>query len=164
MTASEKLGKQIDFSTAYAKNAQVVVVKEGSNITKDTLKDAVIAVERGSAGATVVDETVKPTKEAVKLDKQLDALFGVANGAYDAAIIDLTMAQSKLGKGEYTGLKLVDGAQFSDEVFAVGLRQNSNLVSKLNDFLAAKYADGTMAALSAKYEDAIVINTEAFAK
>ena len=164
MTASAKLGKQIAFSTAYAKNAQVVVVKKGSTVTKDDLAGLEIAVERGSAGATVADETVKPTKEVVKLDSQLDALFDVANGQSDAAIIDLTMAQSKLGKGEFADLVLVEGAQFSDEVFAVGLRKNSNLVEKLNEFLAAKYADGTMAALSEKYESAIVINTSAFEK
>ena len=163
MTASKKLGKQIAFSTAYAKNAQVVVVKKGANITKDGLADLTIAVERGSAGATVADETIKP-KSVVKLDKQLDALNEVLAGTSDAAVIDLTMAQSKLGKGIYADLTLVDGARFSDEVFAVGLRKKSNLIEKLNTFLAEKYADGTMDALSAKYEDAIVINKDAFAK
>ena len=161
MTASKKLGKQISFSTAYAKNAQVVVAKKGSTITKDGLADLTVAVERGSAGATVADETIKP-KTVVKLDKQLDALYEVANGASDVAVIDLTMAQSKLGKGEFANLQVVDGAQYSDEVFAVGLRKKSNLTAELNKFLAAKYADGTMDALSEKYDSAIVINRTAF--
>ena len=60
MTASEELGEQIDFSIAYAKNAQVVVVKKGSTITKDSLANISIAVENGSAGAAVADDIIKP--------------------------------------------------------------------------------------------------------
>ena len=163
MTASDELGKQIAFSTAYAKNAQVVVVKNGANITKDGLANISIAVESGSAGATVANDIIKP-KKVNEVKKQLDTLNEVLAGTSDAAVIDLTMAQSKLGKGIYADLTLVDGAQYSDEVFAVGLRKNSNLIEKLNTFLAEKYADGTMEALSAKYEDAIVINKDAFTK
>lgn len=161
MTASDELGQQIDFSTAYAKNAQVVVAKKGSGITKEALKDLSIAVENGSAGATVADETIKP-KTVNKVKKQLDALNEVLAGTSDVAVIDLTMAQSKLGKGVFVDLELVSGAQYSDEVFAVGLRKGSDLKEKLDAFLAEKYADGTMAALSAKYDDSIVINESAF--
>ena len=163
MTASEKLGKQIDFSTAYAKNAQVVVVKSGSTVTKDNLATLSIAVENGSAGAAVADEVIKPTT-VNKVKSQRLALNEVLAGTSDAAVIDLTMAQSLLGKGEFANLVLVEGAQYNDEVFAVGLRKGSDLLEKLNAFLAAKYADGTMAELSAKYDDAIVINEDAFAK
>lgn len=163
MTASDDLGKKIDFSTAYAKNAQVVVVKKGSSLTKDGLATAEIAVENGSAGADVADEVIKP-KSVNKLASQNDALNEVLAGTSDAAVIDLTMAQSKLGKGAFTELEILEGAQYSDEVFAVGLRKGSNLKAELNKFLAAKYADGTMAALSAKYEDAIVLNDSAFGK
>ena len=163
MTASDELGEQIDFSTAYAKNAQVVVVKKGSSVTKDSLKDLSIAVENGSAGASVADEVIKP-KTVNKVKNQLAALEEVAAGTSDAAVIDLTMAQSKLGKGTFANLEVVEGAQYSDEVFAVGLRKGSDLKEKLDAFLAAKYEDGTMAALSAKYDSAIVINKAAFEK
>ena len=57
MTASDELGESIDFSVSYAKNAQVAVVKSDSTIaTKDQIKAAEIAVEQGSAGATVAEE------------------------------------------------------------------------------------------------------------
>jgi polar amino acid transport system substrate-binding protein len=68
MTASDELGTKIDFSTAYAKNAQVVVVKKGSTLTKDDLGNASIAAENGSAGASVAEETIKP-KTLNKLPK-----------------------------------------------------------------------------------------------
>ena len=163
MTASEELGTKIDFSTAYAMNAQVVVVKKGSTLTKDDLASASIAAENGSAGADVAEETIKPAT-LNKVAKQLDALTEVNAGTSDAAVIDLTMAQSVLGKGVFADLEILDGAQYGEEVFAVGLRQGSDLKAELDKFLAEKYADGTMAALSAKYDSAIVINEAAFAK
>lgn len=162
MTASAELGESIDFSVSYAKNAQVAVVKSNSAIaTKDQIKAAEIAVEQGSAGATVAEDEIGATK-LNKLEKQLDALNDVKSGESEVAIIDITMAQSVVGKGEYADLKIVDGVSYGDEIFAVGLRKGSDLKEKLDAFLKAKYADGTMATLAAKYE--VGLNTDALSK
>ena len=158
MTATEELGAQIDFSVSYAKNAQVAVVKKGSTVTTDTVKNATIAVENGSAGATVAEETIKGTK-INKVTAMSDALNEVLAGTSEVAIIDITMAQSVVGKGEYEGLEILEGASYGDEIFAVGLRKDSDLKAKLDEFLKAKYADGTLAALAEKYQ--VGLNTDA---
>ena len=158
MTASDELGQQIDFSVSYAKNAQVAVVKKGSTITADGVKDAKIAVENGSAGATVAEETIKGTT-INKVTAMVDALSEVLAGTSDVAIIDITMAQSVVGKGAYADLEILDGASYGDEIFAVGLRQGSDLKAELDAFLKAKYADGTMTALAEKYS--VGLNTDA---
>lgn len=158
MTASDELGEKIDFSVSYAKNAQVAVVKADSAITKDTVKNATIAVENGSAGAAVADELFA-TSTINKVTAQVDALNEVSAGGSQVAIIDITMAQSVVGKGTYANLKILDGASYGDEIFAVGLRQGSDLKAELDAFLKAKYADGTMAALAEKYS--VGLNTEA---
>ena len=158
MTASDELGQKIDFSVSYAKNAQVAVVKKGSTITADGVKDAKIAVENGSAGATVAEETIKGTK-INKVPAMTDALSEVLAGTSDVAIIDITMAQNAVGKGSYADLQILDGASYGDEIFAVGLRKNSDLKAKLDEFLKAKYDDGTLTALAAKYN--VGLNTDA---
>jgi len=158
MTATEELGKEIDFSVSYAKNAQVAVVKKGSSLTKDGVKDAKIAVENGSAGATVAEETVKGTK-INRVTAMVDALNEVKAGTSDVAIIDITMAQSVVGKGAYDDLEILDGASYGDEIFAVGLRKGSDLKEELDKFLKAKYADGSLAALAEKY--GVGLNTDA---
>ncbi len=158
MTASDELGQQIDFSVSYAKNAQVVIVKKGSTLTADGLKDATIAVEAGSAGETVAVETVKATK-INKVTAMVDALNEVLAGTSDAAIIDLTMAQSVVGKSNYADLQMIDGVKYGEEIFAVGMRKDSDIKAKLDEFLKAKYADGTMAKLIEKY--AVVLNEDA---
>ena len=69
------------------------------------------------------------------------------------------MAQSVVGKGTFSGLKVVEGVSYGDEIFAVGLRKGSDLKEKLDSFLKAKYADGTLATLAEKYQ--VGLNTEA---
>ena len=158
MTASDDLGQQIDFSVSYAKNAQVAVVKKGSTLTADGVKNAKIAVENGSAGATVAEETIKGTK-INKVTAMVDALGEVLAGTSEVAIIDITMAQSVVGKGAYEDLQILEGASYGDEIFAVGLRKGSDLKAELDAFLKAKYADGTLAALAEKYN--VGLNTDA---
>lgn len=158
MTASDELGQKIDFSVSYAKNAQVAVVKKGSTLTAEGVKDANIAVENGSAGATVAEETIKGTK-INKVTAMVDALNEVLAGTSDVAIIDITMAQSVVGKGSYSELEILEGASYGDEIFAVGLRKGSDLKAKLDEFLKAKYADGTMTKLAEKYS--VGLNTDA---
>ena len=147
---AELNSKQIDFSVSYAKNAQVAVVKKGSALTADGVKDATIAVEGGSAGATVAEETIKGTK-INKVTAQVDALGEVLAGTSDVAIVDITMAQSVVGKGAYADLEVLSGASYGDEIFAVGLRKGSDLKAELDSFLKAKYADGTLGQLAEKY-------------
>lgn len=161
MTASEELGQSIDFSVSYAKNAQVAVVKNDSTITtKDQIKTAAVAVEPGSAGqAVTVDEGMTNVNAP---GNQKQALLEVLAGTSDVAIIDITMAQSVVGKGDFASLKIVEGVSYGDEIFAVGLRKGSNIKAELDSFLKEKYADGTITALAEKYS--VGINTEALSK
>ena len=163
MTASDELGEKIDFSVSYAKNAQVAVVAKGSSInSKAAIKTAKVAVEKGSAGATVADE--EGMTNVSKLTAQLDALNEVKAGESQVAIVDITMAQSMVGKGAYSDLQVVSGVSYGDELFAVGLRKGSNLKESLDKFLKDKYADGTMATLVEKYGGAVGLNTEALSE
>ncbi len=161
MTASEELGEQIDFSVSYAKNAQVAVVMNNSNITtKEQIKAASVAVENGSAGQAVAEDEGMTNVSAPGNQKQ--ALIEVMSGNSDVAIIDITMAQSLVGKGDFANLKIVDGISYGDEIFAVGLRKGSDLKADLDAFLKAQYANGTITALAEKY--GVGINTEALSK
>ena len=163
MTASDELGKQIDFSVAYATNYQCVVVKNAvsSYTGKDSLKSKKVAVEQGSAGDTVVSDI---GVNANKVTSQLDALNEVVAGTSDCAVIDYTMAFSLVGKGNYKDLVIVDSnsISFNQEVFAVGLRKGSDLTSSLSEFLKQSYSSGQMTELAEKY--GVGLNTSALSK
>lgn len=163
MTASEELGKQIDFSVAYATNYQCVVTKSNveSYTSQDVLKTKKVAVEQGSAGDTVLSDI---GVNAYKIGSQLDAINEVVAGTSDCCVIDYTMAYSLVGKGNYKDLKIVDADKisFDQEVFAVGLRKGSDLTSVLSKFLKQEYANGNMAKLAEKYS--VGLNTTDLAK
>ena len=151
MTVTDELGESIDFSISYAKNAQVAIVKNGSTVTKDTLAQSTVAVENGSAGEKVARETLGCTDLVEKNDGQVAALSEVLSGTADVAIVDITMAENLVGKGNYAGLEVLEGATYGAEVFAVGLRKDSNIKEKLDAFILSKYEDGTLTALATKY-------------
>ena len=161
MTASEELGTKIDFSTPYAKNEQVIVVKKGSTVDASNVASAKVAVEKGSAGNTVATDVIGATN-VVEVEKQLDALLEVAAGTSDAAIVDMTLANSVVGKNDYADLTVIEDTDYGAEVFAVGLKQGSELKAKLDAFLKEKYEDGTLEELVEKYENKVVLNEEAF--
>lgn len=160
MTASEKLGKEIDFSVSYAKNAQVAVVKKGSTITANQVETSTIAVEKGSAGDITATEWKGATINRV--GNQKDALMEVQAGESDVAIVDITMAQSIVGRDDFADLQVVAGAEYGEEVFAVGLRKGSDLKAKLDAFLKEQYKNGTMTELATKY--IVGLNEEALSK
>ena len=159
MTATDELGQQIDLSVPYAKNAQVLVMKKDATAPSlDAVKDLTIAVESGSAGNKVAANEIKVTN-LFERESQMAALLEVVSGDSQGALIDLTMAESVVGKNQFADLKIVEGISYGDEVFSVGLRKGSNLTAKINEFLKAKYADGTMTKLLEKY--AVSINVDA---
>lgn len=158
MTASDDLKADMDFSVSYARNAQVAVVKNNSTIaTKEQIKTAKVAVESGSAGNKMA--TAEGMTNVAPVTAQIDALNEVLAGTSEVALIDLTMAQSVVGSGAYSDLKIVSGVEYGAEVFAVGIRKNSDIKAKLDAFLKAKYADNSLTTLAQKYN--VVLNTEA---
>ena len=164
MTASEELGKEIDFSVSYAENRQVAVIKKSNASvynSVDSIKTAKIAVEQGSAGHTVAEETLNATN-IVPATAQTYALLEVVAGTSDVAIIDHTMASSVVGKGDYADLQIVDvnTVSFEREVFAVGFRKGSDLKEKVDELFKKYYKDGTLDNLLTKYPN-VVLNKEA---
>lgn len=156
MTITEELQKNIDLTIPYATNYQCVVTKEANvdlYTSAESIKDKKVAVELGSAGETAA----AGVSNLNKVTSQEAALLEVKAGTSDCAIIDVTMANSVVGKGDFTGLKTIDAERiaFEKEDFGVGARKNSDLTPKLNSFFKESYRSGLLAKLSAKYNVAL---------
>lgn len=164
MTATSKLDQSLDFSVSYAENRQVAVIHKDNSSTINsvaTVKAAAIAVENKSAGDTVATETLEATN-ITRVTAQVDAINEVLSNNSEVAVIDYTLAASVIGQGSYADLMIVDPdvVSFEREIFAVGVRTGSNLKAEIDKLFKDCYADGTMAALVAKYPS-VVLNTEA---
>ncbi len=150
MTLTDDVKAAMSTSKPYFNNAQVVIVRadRAADIkTAEDCKGLTFAVEKGSAGeAAATANGFKIT--AVK--DQATALTEVKAGTSDAAVVDFLMAISMVGEGtDYSDLTYT--VRLADEEYGVGFRKNSNLTEKLNEFLAAKTADGTLKKIAEKY-------------
>jgi len=144
--------EKVDFSYNYMENQQVVVVKKGSGITSAAnLAARILAAEKGSAGESYAKKTFVSALAVKGFTKQTDCLIEVKSGAVAAAILDVQLARSYVGKGDYADLEIVEGISSDPEFYAIGFRKGSELTAQVNAELEKLAADGTIKALAEKY-------------
>ena len=153
MTLTEDIMANTATTKAYAKNAQVVVVKESTAYTSTAdLAGKTVVAEAGSAGEAAIqgDENLAKA-DYVSKSVQTDCLMEVAAGTADAAVLDLTLANAMIGEGtDYASLKIVD--ELNAEEYGVAFRKGSDAAAVVDAAFDAMKADGTMQALAEKYE------------
>ncbi|MBD9259483.1 MAG: amino acid ABC transporter substrate-binding protein [Faecalibacterium sp.] len=156
MTLTDDIMANTATTKAYAKNAQVVVVKDGTDYssTADLVGKTVVA-EAGSAGEAAIegDENLAQA-DYVSKSVQTDCLMEVAAGTADAAVLDLTLANAMIGEGtDYASLKIVD--ELNAEEYGVAFRKGSDAAAAVDAVFDELKADGTMQALADKYDLAL---------
>ena len=156
MTLTDDIMQNTATTKAYAKNAQVVVVKDGTDYTSTAdLVDKTVVAEAGSAGEAAIegDENLAQA-DYVSKSVQTDCLMEVAAGTADAAVLDLTLANAMIGEGtDYASLKIVD--ELNAEEYGVAFRKGSDAAAAVDAAFDELKADGTMQALAEKYELAL---------
>ena len=156
MTLTDDIMANTATTKAYAKNAQVVVVKDGTDYasTADLVGKTVVA-EAGSAGEAAIegDENLAQA-DYVSKSVQTDCLMEVAAGTADAAVLDLTLANAMIGEcTDYASLKIVD--ELNAEEYGVAFRKGSDAAAAVDAAFDELKADGTMQALAEKYDLAL---------
>ena len=156
MTLTDDIMANAATTKAYAKNAQVVVVKDGTDYssTADLVGKTVVA-EAGSAGEAAIegDENLAQA-DYVSKSVQTDCLMEVAAGTADAAVLDLTLANAMIGEGtDYASLKIVD--ELNAEEYGVAFRKGSDAAAAVDAVFDELKTDGTMQALADKYDLAL---------
>ena len=156
LTLTDDREENMACTKPYVKNAQVVVVKDGTDYssTADLVGKTVVA-EAGSAGEAAIegDENLAQA-DYVSKSVQTDCLMEVAAGTADAAVLDLTLANAMIGEGtDYASLKIVD--ELNAEEYGVAFRKGSDTAAAVDAAFDELKADGTMQALADKYDLAL---------
>ena len=156
MTLTDDIMANTATTRAYAKNAQVVVIKDGTDYTSTAdLVGKTVVAEAGSAGEAAIegDENLAQA-DYISKSVQTDCLMEVAAGTADAAVLDLTLANAMIGEGtDYASLKIVD--ELNAEEYGVAFRKGSDAAEAVNAAFDELTADGTMQALADKYDLAL---------
>ncbi|MDR3295825.1 MAG: transporter substrate-binding domain-containing protein [Clostridiales Family XIII bacterium] len=160
LTVKEDRRENMDFSDAYLINEQVIVVRAadaGNYADKGSFSGKTLVAEKESAGEDAVTSDLAGA-DYTAVDSQAGALLEVKAGTADAAVIDSTMAYAMTGAGTDNAELTVLDIPLTDEEYAIGFRLGSSAVAQVNEIIAELAADGTLAALAAKYglEDRLV--------
>ena len=156
MTLTDDIQANTACTKAYAKNAQVVVMKADADYssTADLVGKTVVA-EAGSAGESAInDDESLAQADYVSKSVQTDCLMEVAAGTADAAVLDLTLASAMIGDDtDYADLAIKD--ELNAEEYGVAFRKGSDAADAVNAAFDELKADSTMQALADKYSLAL---------
>lgn len=163
LTWDEERAENMSLTDYYMLNRQVLVVatKNADKYTSvDSLAGANVAAESGSAGESVITESLT-SSNYIEKDAQIDVLTELIMGTVDAGVIDYVMANYLINKegSSFAGLTIVENALTTqDEYYSIAFRKGSDVTAKVNAILKDLKADGTVDTLAKKYglTDAIV--------
>lgn len=153
VTVKEDRLAVMDFSNSYATGVQVVIVKEGSDVTMDNLGEKMIGTQMGTTGFIYASDTPENggygEDHVIAYDNGITAVQALMNGQIDAVIIDNAPAQSFVEANP--GLTILEG-EWAVEDYAIGFQKgNTALVEAVNTTLAELIADGTVQQIVDKY-------------
>ena len=148
VTVNEDRLAVMDFSDSYATGVQVVIVKEGSDVTLDNLGEKKIGTQRGTTGYIYCSDDYGDD-HVVAYDDGIAAVQALMNGQVDCVVIDNEPAKSYVASNP--GLTILD-TEYVTEDYAIGMAKgNTALQSAINDALAELTADGTIQSIVDKY-------------
>ena len=179
ITVTDERRLTMDFSNTYATGIQVIIVKDGSDITSlDSLWEfdaegnpvalkntgIKVGVQQDTTGdiysSSAVsgwgfndlneDESIK-TDRVVRYKTGAEAVLALQTGKVDCVIIDQEPAKSFVAANE--GIHILEGDnEYAIENYAICVKKgNSELLAKINQALDELKADGTIDGIINKY-------------
>lgn len=143
----------MDFSDSYATGVQVVIVKEGSDVTMDNLGEKMIGTQRGTTGYIYASDTPENggygEDHVLAYDNGATAVQALMNGQIDAVIIDEAPAKEFVAANE--GLTILPGNWVEEQYCAAVDEGNTALQNAINTALNELMDDGTVDEIIAKY-------------
>lgn len=138
----------MDFSTSYATGVQVVIVKEGSDVTLDNLGEQLIGTQRGTTGEIYCTDDYG-TDHVAAYDNGISAVQALMNDQVDCVVIDQAPALEFVAANP--GLTILE-TEYANEDYAIGVNKgNTALLDAINNALAELTADGTIQSILDSY-------------
>ena len=143
----------MDFTDSYATGVQVVIVKEGSDVTLDNLGEKMIGTQRGTTGYIYASDTPENggygEDHVSAYDNGATAVQALVNGQVDAVIIDEAPAKEFVAANE--GLTILPGNWVEEQYCAAVNEGNTELLNAINTALNELMDDGTVQEILDKY-------------
>ena len=152
MTVTEERLLEGDFSTSYAKGVQVIIVKEGSEITSYDVLAAEgatykIGVQLGTTGDTYASDEFGD--RVTPYNNVNEAVLALQAGDIDCVIIDNEPAKSCIAANE--GLTILESTYADEDYAACFAKDNDALLDAVNAAIEELIMDGTIDKIIEKY-------------
>ena len=153
VTVNEDRKLVMEFTESYASGVQVVIVKEGSDVTMDNLGEKMIGTQRGTTGDIYASDTPENggygEDHVTSYENGATAVQALINGQVDCVIIDSAPAAEYVKAN--AGLTTLEG-EWVVENYAIGCdKGNTALVEAINEVLVELINDGTVQSIIDKY-------------
>ncbi len=148
VTINEKRKKNMDFSDPYINSYQSIVVKKGSNLTFNSLKDLngkSVALQKETTSDEVISKmidtgTIKAT--VVGNEKVITCFTQLDNGEIDCVLCDSTVSDGYVGNSPDKYVKIYQD-ESSPERFGVAIKKgNKDLQGAINEALKKLQEEG----------------------
>lgn len=153
LSYSEERDEVVDFTDSYATGVQVVIVKDGSDVTMDNLGEKMIGTQRGTTGYIYASDTPENggygEDHVSAYDNGATAVQALVNGQVDAVIIDEAPAKEFVAANE--GLTILPGNWVEEQYCAAVNEGNTALQNAINTALNELMDDGTVQEILDKY-------------
>ena len=148
VTVNEDRLAVMDFSNTYATGVQVVIVKEGSDVTLDNLGEQLIGVQNGTTGWQFCSDEFGDDHVSA-FDNGITAVQALMQDQVDCVVID--QGPAEVFVSENAGLTILE-TEYAVEDYAIGVAKgNEGLLNAINTALAELQADGTIQSIIDKY-------------
>ncbi len=148
VTVNEDRLAVMDFTDSYATGIQVVIVKEGSDVTLDNLGEKLIGVQNGTTGWQYCSDDFGDDHVAA-FDNGITAVQALMQDQVDCVVIDQGPAEEFVAANP--GLTILE-TEYAVEDYAIGVAKgNEGLLNAINTALAELKADGTVQSIIDKY-------------
>lgn len=153
LSYSEERDEVVDFTDSYATGVQVVIVKDGSDVTMDNLGEKMIGTQRGTTGYIYASDTPENggygEDHVLAYDNGATAVQALMNDQIDAVIIDEAPAKEFVAANE--GLTILPGNWVEEQYCAAVNEGNTALQNAINTALNELMDDGTVQEILDKY-------------
>lgn len=148
LTVNEDRLKNVDFTSSYATGIQVIIVKEGSDVTIDNLGDQLIGTQEGTTGwQYCTDDFGEEHVQA--FTSGAAAVQALVAGSVDCVVIDNEPAKAYVEANP--GLTILD-TEYAVEDYAIGVsKDNPALREAIDAALVELIEDGTVQTIVDKY-------------
>lgn len=148
MTVTEERKQSVDFTDTYATSAQVIIVKNDSDITNlDALTGKVLGVQLGTTGDILAGDIEGATIE--RYNKGMEAVQSLKQNKVDAVVIDEATAKAFVVNND--DIKILE-EKLTNEDYAIAVKKgNTELVNSMNEAIKELKDSGKLDEIVAKY-------------